>query len=106
MSLHANRRTFIKGTAAATFAASIASKAWAAGNETLRVGLVGCGGRGTGAAKQALLADPNVKLVALADAFSDRAESSLTTLKKQEDIAAKIDVPPERIFTGFDAYKK
>jgi predicted dehydrogenase len=104
MSLDATRRTFIKGTAA-TVAASFATRAWAA-NDTLRVGLVGCGGRGTGAAKQALLADPNVKLTALGDAFADRAEFSLMTLKKQEDIAAKIDVPADRIFAGFDAYKK
>lgn len=73
--------------------------------ETLRVGLVGCGGRGTGAAAQALAADTNVKLVAVGDAFKDRLESSLETLKKQEDIASKIDVPADKRFVGFDAYK-
>src|ERR1041385_5163138 len=59
---------------------------------TLRVGLIGCGGRGTGAAAQALNADPNVKLSAMGDAFSDRLQSSLDTLQKQTEIASKIDV--------------
>lgn len=77
----------------------------AAGNDVLRVGLIGCGGRGTGAAKQAMLADPNVKLVAMGDAFDDRLQLSLLQLQKSEDVAGKIDVPKERQFVGFDAYK-
>ena len=52
------------------------------GSDLLRIGLVGCGGRGTGAAAEALTADPNVKLVAMADLFEDRLLSSLATLKK------------------------
>lgn len=75
-------------------------------DETLRVGLIGCGGRGTGAAANALRADPNVKLVAMGDAFSDMLENSLNSLKSQGDLAGKIDVPEDRRFTGFDAYKK
>jgi predicted dehydrogenase len=78
----------------------------AAGSDVLRVGLVGCGGRGTGAATQALAADSNVKLVALADAFEDRLEQSLATLQRDEKVSSKIDVPRERRFVGFDAYKK
>jgi predicted dehydrogenase len=78
----------------------------AAGGDTLRVGLIGCGGRGTGAASQALAADKNVKLVAMADAFRDRLERSLATLRKDEAIAGKIDVPEDRCFVGFDAYEK
>ena len=74
--------------------------------ETLRIGLIGCGGRGTGAAAQALAADANVKLVSLGDAFKDRLESSLETLKKQKEVAQKIEAPEERRFVGFDAYKK
>jgi predicted dehydrogenase len=69
------------------------------------VGLIGCGGRGTGAAVQALKADPHVKLVAMADAFEDRIAASLAAIQKKEEIAAKIDVPPERRFAGFDGYK-
>ncbi len=78
----------------------------AAGSDILKVGLVGCGGRGTGAAVQALNADPNLKLTAMGDAFSDRLQSSLATLKKDDDAARKIDVKPENCFVGFDAYKQ
>ena len=104
-----SRRTFLKSSTAATVAAPfIASRSFAqvSPGETLRVGLVGCGGRGTGAAAQALAGDSNVKLVALGDAFKDRLESSLDTLKKQTDIAEKIEVPESRRFVGFDAYKE
>jgi predicted dehydrogenase len=101
-----NRRNFLQVSAAAAAAVTLHPGARAAGNETLKVGLVGCGGRGTGAAKQALRADPNVKLVAMCDAFMDRLQDSLGELKEIEDIAAKIDVPPERKFDGFDGYKK
>jgi predicted dehydrogenase len=78
----------------------------AAGNDTLRVGLIGCGGRGTGAAEQALTADRNVKLVALGDMFKDRIEGCLKQLRGKEEIARKIDVNPQQCFAGFDAYKK
>ncbi len=78
----------------------------AAGGDLLRVGLIGCGGRGSGAAKQALLADKNVKLIALGDAFEDRLQLSLKTLSADEELADKIDVPVERQFVGFDAYKQ
>lgn len=74
-------------------------------SDTLRVGLVGCGGRGTGAATQALNADANVKLVAMADMFPDRLQSSLKQLQGDPAIAAKIDVKPENFFAGFNAYK-
>lgn len=102
-----SRRTFLKTSAAAVATSSaLLPGAYAAGNDTLRVGLVGCGGRGTGAAKQALRADPNVKLVAMCDAFMDRLEGSLSELKNIKDIAAKIDVAPDRRFDGFDGYQK
>ena len=102
-----NRRDFLQASAAvAATVTTLLPGAHAAGNDTLRVGLVGCGGRGTGAAKQALRADKNVKLVAMCDAFMDRLDDSLKQLKSIGDIAAKIDVPPERKFDGFDGYKK
>jgi predicted dehydrogenase len=101
----ATRRDFLKTTATAAVAAAVAQNARAAGGDVLRVGLVGCGGRGTGAAGQALHADPNVKLVAMGDAFADRIQQSLATLRKDGKIAAKIDVPPDRCFAGFDAYR-
>lgn len=107
-----SRRHFLKtSTAAAVAAPFLTSKSFGQNSsvssaQTLRIGLIGCGGRGTGAAAQALAADANVKLVALGDAFKDRLEGSLETLRKEADVAAKIDVPPERCFVGFDAYKK
>ena len=73
-----------------------------------RIGLIGCGGRGTGAAENALRADKNCKLVALGDAFPDRIERSLGVLEKSMGdklFAEKINVPAERKFSGFDAYK-
>lgn len=106
MTLTITRRGFLKNTAAATAAVAIAGNAHAAGNDVLKIGLIGCGSRGTGAAAQALNADPNVKLIALGDAFEDRLLYSLATLKKDQAIAAKIDVKPESCFTGFDAYKQ
>ena len=78
----------------------------AAGDDTLRVGLIGCGGRGTGAATQALMADSRVKLTAMADAFDDRLQTSLKVIERMELLKSKIDVPPERQFVGFDAYNQ
>jgi predicted dehydrogenase len=78
----------------------------AAGSDTLRVGLIGCGNRGTGAAEQALRADPNVKLVAMGDMFKDRLDSSLRGLRGADEVGAKVDVKPENCFVGFDAYKQ
>src|SRR5262249_10620333 len=65
-----------------------------------------CGGRGTGAANHILHADRAVKLTAMGDAFADRIAQSLGTLKKDEEIANKIDVKDDHQFTGFDAYKQ
>jgi len=65
--------------------------------------LVGCGGRGSGAAEQALKADSGTKLVAVADAFQDRIDEHLSNIK--ETFGARADVPKDRQYTGFDAYK-
>lgn len=101
------RRRFLQ-TSAAVSAATLAAAplVHAQGNDTLKIGLVGCGGRGTGAASQALRADRNVKLWAVADAFADKAASSLAQLRRDNGIADKIDVAPERIFTGLDGYRQ
>ena len=79
--------------------------AYAAGDDTIKIALIGCGGRGTGAAFQALDTKYNVKLVAMADAFSDRVENSYKPLLGKYG-KEKVDVPEERRFVGFDAYKK
>jgi predicted dehydrogenase len=100
-----DRRRFLKTSAATAATLSLVPAVHAAGNDLLRVGLIGCGGRGTGAAAQALRADKNVLLTAMGDAFEDRLTGSLESLKKT-DVAAKLNVPPERQFVGFDAYKQ
>ena len=94
-----DRRTFLAASAAVAASTAV----HAAGSDTLKIALVGCGGRGTGAALNALNADKAVKLVAVADVFADRAAASLNTLKVSRP--DKVDVPPERVFDGFDAYK-
>ncbi len=103
---HASRRDFLGTAAIAATVASLNIQAYADGSDLLRVGLVGCGNRGTGAASQALAADPNVKLVAMADAFEDRIEESLALLRDDVKIASKVDVSADRRFTGFDAFQK
>jgi predicted homoserine dehydrogenase-like protein len=95
-----SRRRFLKTSTAAMVSGAIganlpiARSAYVAGSDLLRIGLIGCGGRGTGAAQQALAADKNVKLVAMGDAFADRLESSLAQLMKKEENTSKIGVSP------------
>src|SRR5437016_8108417 len=72
--------------------------------DTIRVGLIGCGGRGSGAASQALNADPNVELTAMGDAFEDQLQKSLQSLQKEHP--DKVKVTPEKSFVGLDAYQK
>src|SRR5262245_45442741 len=105
----ATRRDFLRTSAAALAGGTLASplpQVHAAGKAVLRVGLIGCGGRGTGAAAQALKADKEVQLVAMGDAFEDRVRQSLAALKKDGELADKLDVTAERCFAGFDAYKQ
>src|SRR5262245_34420788 len=97
------RRQFLAASAAAVAAAP---HVHAAGDDLLKVGLIGCGGRGTRAAIEALNADRNAKLVAMADAFEDRLSDSLATLEKSTEAAGKVDVKSDGRFVGFDAYKE
>ncbi len=104
-----HRREFLKTSAVAASALSLSSVPFvhAGGDDVLRVGLVGCGGRGTGAAVNALKADRNVRLVAMGDTFQDRLASSLASLQREGgEVSAKLDVPGERQFVGFDAYQR
>ena len=110
-----SRRSFIKTSTAGMVGGALVGQlgplraVHAAGNDTLRIGLIGCGGRGRGAAMNALRADPNLKLVALADAFEDQALGARDTLREQtkgEDMAHKFDVGDDHCFHGFDAYQK
>ena len=105
-----SRRDFLKtaAVAAAGTAAglTVARSAHAGGSDVLKIGLIGCGGRGTGAAGNALTADPNTRLVAMADAFGDRLEKSLEGLKANKEFGCRVAVDKEHCFTGFDAYKQ
>jgi predicted dehydrogenase len=109
-----SRRDFVKNStlfAGGLLAAPLFSQAnyFSGSDDVIKIALIGCGGRGTGAALQALLSKQNVKLVAMADAFHDRLDNSLKEIKSDDDasgIQNRIDVPEERKFVGFDAYMK
>lgn len=106
-----SRRSFVQKTALATSGLltvplSVEAMANVHGAKKLKLALIGCGGRGSGAAVQALTADENVELVAIADAFADRIEKSLNGIKDHFDGKKKIDVKEKNRFVGFDAYKK
>ena len=101
-----SRRDFLKASAAASTAAlvsDIGARAFAQGTDTLKIGLVGCGGRGIGAAGNCVAADPGVKIWALGDLFKDKAEAALKSVK---GLGAKAEVTPERCFSGFNNYKQ
>ncbi len=97
------RRDFLKTSSTLAAAAALAPGVFAAGDDTLKLALIGCGGRGSGAASQALSTEGPLKLVAMADAFKDRLDGSYDELKKQH--ADRVDVPEENKFVGFDAYQ-
>ena len=106
-----NRRSFMKtSTAAAAGAAltsTIARTAHAAGSDEIKFVLIGCGGRGMGATKNIMSTKGNVKLVAVADPFTDKVAGNLASLNRgRENFGDKVDVPPERVFGGLDGYKK
>jgi len=131
---HYSRRSFLSkslaaGAAASAFTIIKPELVRGAGKERLRAGLVGCGGRGTGAAADLLSADPNVELVAMGDVFEDKLQKSLSTLHNAErlrraspkqaaefrgqpvdelvdSIIKRVKVDPEHSFVGFDAYQK
>jgi myo-inositol 2-dehydrogenase / D-chiro-inositol 1-dehydrogenase len=116
-----SRRQFLASSALAAGACAAAPKLWAgaphvSGSDEIKIGLIGCGARGTGAAAQALETKGAVKLWAMADAFEDRLQTSLTNLTKgqkgrydtptHQGFGSQVDVPPERQFVGLDAFEK
>ncbi len=108
----ATRRDFVKQStllAGGVLAAPLLSRSnlFSGADDTIKVALVGCGGRGTGAAVQALSTKQNVKLVAMADAFKDRLDRAYSRITNDENgVKGKVDVPEDRKFVGFDAYEK
>ncbi len=105
---NSTRRDFLTYSAATVAASALAvGGVHAAGSDTIKIGLIGAGGRGTGAVINALRADQNVKLTAICDLFEDRLQESLRNiLRPKEGVAAKVAVTPETSFTGFDGYQK
>ncbi|MDX1428869.1 MAG: Gfo/Idh/MocA family oxidoreductase [Rhodothermales bacterium] len=117
-----NRRDFVKSGSAAVVGSLLAGRyplsasAYYGVDDSIKVGLIGCGGRGTGAAVQALSSGQNVRLVAMADAFGDKIDECLTNMMSPESsdyfgetgpgLAERVDVPEERRFVGFDAYRQ
>jgi predicted dehydrogenase len=104
-----SRRQFLaqggRMVAGSALAGGVLSRAYAGEDNTIRIALVGCGGRGSGAAGNALSSRTGpTKLVAMADVFEDRMARSYKSLSEQ--FKEQIDVPPERRFVGFDAYRK
>jgi len=103
-----SRRGFLKSAGSAmvgtTLAAGLPARSYAAADNTIKVALVGCGGRGTGAAVNALSTKGPTKLWAMADVFEDRLRGSLASLTNR--FAKKVEVPKERQFVGLDAYRK
>lgn len=115
--LSGDRRQFLKTSGLFTGSALLSSLPFglsAAANpgfhtsvdDTIKVALIGCGGRGRGAAMQALNTKQNIKIVAIADAFQDRVDLGYKTLTSKPENAQKVDLPKERQFVGLDAYKK
>ena len=103
------RREFLKNTgriaASSALAAGLAPRIYAAGSDTIKLALVGSGGRGTGAASQAMsVKNGNVKLVAMTDVFQRKLDRSYNNLVKGHK--QKVDVPKDRQFLGLDGYKK
>ena len=109
METQPNRRGFLKSSTtaaagAARLSSGIARSAHAAGDDQIKFVLVGCGGRGAGAADQIMNSKGNVKMVAVADAFQQNAEMTIKSVSARHQ--AKVDVPQDRVFVGLDAYKK
>ena len=105
----ANRRDFFKSTTLALGAAAgaelaLGRSAYAAGSDVLKIGLVGCGGRGAGAAVNALNADPHTRLTAVADLFPDNMRTSLDHIRRVH--GDRVAVSEDRCFGGFDGYRQ
>src|SRR5690348_2952621 len=105
----ATRRDFLKTSAGIAAGAAVAGTlvrpmpAYAQASDEIKIGLIGCGGRGTGAAGQALSTKGPVKLICVADAFIDQAKNAVKNLKDEH--GNRVDVKDDNVFVGFDAYK-
>src|SRR3954453_23739027 len=106
-----SRRALFQNTGRLAAASALANVAipsvHAAGTDLIQVALIGCGGRGTGAAVNALSTKGgSIKLVAMADVFEEKLWKSHKNLSDDKEVKCKVDVPADRQFVGFDAYKE
>lgn len=99
-----SRRDLLKSSAVAGLASAIPASVFAQGSSTIKIGLIGCGGRGTGAANDCITSSPGVEIVAMGDAFKDRLDSSANNLK--EAVKDKFKVTKDKMFVGFDSCQK
>ena len=105
-----SRREFLKTSGALAAGAALAGglslsrSVQAAGSDAIKVALIGCGGRGSGAVRDCLGADPAVKVIAVADSFENRAQGAAKGLRKE--FPDRVDLPDDRVFAGLDAYEK
>ena len=101
-----SRRDFVKAASAVTAVTATTLPTWAVQEkrDPIKIGFIGCGGRGTGAANQALTANDTAVIWAMGDTFDDRLTSSLNSLVGEK--GARAEVPKERQFIGFDAFQK
>lgn len=106
----ATRRDFLKSSALVAGAAAtpllFPARGFAENSDTLKIGLIGCGGRGSGAARDALAADKNTALVAVGDVFESQAKTAVENLKREELYQDRVKVTPDTTFAGLDAYQK
>ncbi|OHB63260.1 MAG: hypothetical protein A2Y76_07485 [Planctomycetes bacterium RBG_13_60_9] len=99
-----SRRDFIKASTASVAALGVAGRMYAAGSDTVRVGIIGCGGQGTRDLVSCVKSSPGVQIVAMGDLFEDRMKESIATLTKE--VPAAVKVTPDKRFIGFDAHQK
>ncbi|MEN6425399.1 MAG: Gfo/Idh/MocA family oxidoreductase [Phycisphaerales bacterium] len=99
-----SRRGFLRASAVSVAAMSVTNRMYAAGSDTIRVGLIGCGGQGTRDLVSCVKSSPGVEIVAMGDLFEDRLKESIDKLGKEVPNALK--VASEKRFVGFDAYKQ
>jgi predicted dehydrogenase len=106
-----SRRDFIRNSAASAVllgagTMGLSPGVFAAGSDEIKVGVIGCGGRGTGAALDCIKSSPGIKVVALGDLFKDRVDGCFNKLTTNEELKGKVDLTPDRCFTGFDNFEK
>ncbi|MGA2033495.1 MAG: Gfo/Idh/MocA family oxidoreductase [Thermoguttaceae bacterium] len=107
-----SRRDFLKGSTATAAGLALAGSltigrtAHAAGSDRIKAALIGCGGRGNGAADNCLTADANVKIVAVADAFEGQAKGAAARLNRDWGAKGQAEIPADHVFVGLDAYQK